>query len=84
MIYDFYATNNIIATNQFGFKPRKSNTPLLSAFMDSIYNYLDNKENVLIVFEDYSKALDTLKHDKSLQSLHDGRIRRKLLTWCKD
>lgn len=83
-IYKFYAANNIITPNQYGFQPHKSTTQLLSSFTDSIYKHLDNKEHVLVVFIDYTKAFDTLRHDRLLQSLCDSGIRGKLLAWCEN
>ncbi|XP_045511067.1 uncharacterized protein LOC123705990 [Colias croceus] len=37
-----------------------------------------------IVFIDYSKAFDTLCHERLLECLHDSGIRGNLLDWCSD
>ncbi|CAK1585022.1 unnamed protein product [Parnassius mnemosyne] len=83
-IQHFYANNSILTCNQYGFQPHKSTTQLLSTFTDSIYNHLDKKEHILVVFVDYSRAFDTLRHDKLLQSLNDSGVRGNLLTWCEN
>ena len=43
-----------------------------------------NKEHVLGLFFDLSKAFDTLNHDILLQKLHTYGIRGKALSWVKD
>lgn len=83
-IYDFYDKNKTLSDKQFGFQQNKNTTQLLSAFTDVIYNHLDKKRHVLIVFIDYSKAFDTLRHDRLLDCLDDSGIRGSLLSWCED
>lgn len=57
---------------------------MLSKFTDIINENLNNKKHVLIVFVDYSKAFETLRHDRLLESLDDSGIRGSLLDWCKN
>lgn len=83
-IYEFYDKNKILTDKQYGFQPKKNTTQLLSAFTDSIHKHLNDKQHVLVVFIDYSKAFDTLRHDRLLECLHDSGIRGKLLDWCED
>ncbi|KAL0829213.1 hypothetical protein ABMA28_004044 [Loxostege sticticalis] len=83
-INTFYSNNNIITNKQYGFQPKKSTTQLLSQFTDSIYKHLNDKKHILIVFIDYSKAFDTLKHDTLLAKLNDCGIQGPLNKWCKN
>jgi hypothetical protein len=84
VILTFYRNHNVITDKQFGFQCGKSTTQLLSKFTDSIYKNLDSKEHVLVLLIDYSKAFDTLKHDRLIDALNDCGIRGPLNNWCKD
>lgn len=83
-IYDFYSRHNIITDTQFGFQPHKSTTQLLTRFTDCIYKHLDNKKHIMVVFIDYTRAFDTLKHNILLEKLHDNGIRGNVKNWCKN
>lgn len=80
----FYSENSILSSQQYGFQPNKSTTLLLSHFTDEINNYLNEKKHILIVFIDYSKAFDTLRHDLLIERLGISGVRGKLLKWCKN
>ncbi|KAI5639343.1 reverse transcriptase (RNA-dependent DNA polymerase) domain-containing protein [Phthorimaea operculella] len=82
-IQDFYQKNNVLSQNQFGFQPKKSTSMLLSRFSDEINKHLDNKRHVLVVFIDYSKAFDTLRHDTLVKKLGDTGVRGPILEWCR-
>lgn len=83
-VYSFYGNNAILTESQYGFQPKKNTTQLLSNFTNSINKYLNDKLHVLVVFIDFSKAFDTLRHDILIDSLSDCGIRGALLDWCKD
>ena len=83
-IYNFYGKNSILTSKQFGFQPNKSTTQLLSHFTDVINSHLNDRMHVLVVFIDFSKAFDTLRHDVLIDCLDECGIRGKLLEWCRD
>lgn len=83
-IHKFYNDNQILSNKQYGFQRGKSTTQLLSSFTDVIYKHLDSRKQILVVFVDYSKAFDTLKHNILLEALDDSGIRGPLFDWCKD
>lgn len=83
-IQKFYSGNAILSSQQYGFQPNKSTTLLLSRFTDDINNYLNAKKHVILVFIDYGKAFDTLRHDLLIERLDNSGVRGKLLDWCKD
>ncbi|CAH2104643.1 unnamed protein product [Euphydryas editha] len=83
-INNFYNKNNIINKQQFGFQPHRNTTQLLTKFTDSIFKHLDEKKHVMVVFIDYTKAFDTLRHKILLNKLDDNGIRGNLLGWCKN
>ena len=83
-IQQFYKANAILSTNQFGFQPKKSTSLLLSKFTDEVNEYLNDKKHVLLVFIDYSKAFDTLRHQKLIEKLENTGVRGPLLQWSKN
>ncbi|XP_047508137.1 uncharacterized protein LOC125051677 isoform X1 [Pieris napi] len=83
-IQSYYKKHNILSNKQYGFQPNKNTTQLLSAFTDLIYKHLNKKDHVLVVFIDYSKAFDTLRHSVILQNLNDCGVRGNLLKWCEN
>lgn len=83
-IYRYYDSNKVITDEQYGFRPGKNTTQLLSKLTDKIYDHLNNKKQVLVVFIDYSKAFDSLRHDLLIDRLEDCGVRGPLLNWCKD
>lgn len=83
-IHSFFETNSILSNKQFGFQPKKSTTQLLSAFTDVINHHLNKRRQVLVVFIDYSKAFDTLQHNKLVERLDECGIRGPILKWCQD
>lgn len=83
-IHTFYRDNDIISKAQYGFQSKKSTAQLLSNFTDEVNNYLDEKQHVILIFIDFSKAFDTLGHSTLLKTLENSGIRGKLLDWCKE
>lgn len=83
-IHYFYTKHEILSKQQYGFQPKKSTTMLLSDFTDFVNRKLNDKKHVLIVFIDFSKAFDTLRHDTLLIKLENSGIRGPLLKWCAD
>jgi hypothetical protein len=49
---------------QHGFIRRKSSTSAMIDFVDKVINSQDNREAVLGIFYDYSKAFDTVNHNQ--------------------
>ncbi|KAL0893100.1 hypothetical protein ABMA27_014739 [Loxostege sticticalis] len=80
LITSFYESNNVLN----GFRTKKNTSMLLSKFTDEINDHPDSKKHVLIVFIDYSKAFDTLRHCTLLQKLENTGIRGPLLNWCEN
>ncbi|KAI5635933.1 reverse transcriptase (RNA-dependent DNA polymerase) domain-containing protein [Phthorimaea operculella] len=83
-IRKFYIENNVLSDNQYGFQRNKSTSQLLSSFTDHVNKCLEAKKHVLMVFIDYSKAFDTLRHKTLIQKLDDTGVRGPLLYWCTD
>lgn len=83
-IHKHFNINNILTKKQYGFQPHKSTTQLLSAFTNSVNEHLNSKKHVLIVFIDYSKAFDTIRHNVLIERLDECGVRGSLLKWCEN
>ena len=68
-IYEFVSTNNILATNQSGFRKGYSTTSTMLNVLDDIETALDNKKVACLITLDYSKAFDTINHDLLCEKL---------------
>ncbi|CAG4965395.1 unnamed protein product [Colias eurytheme] len=82
-IHKFYNDNNIISTNQYGFQSGKSTNALLSDFTDTVNLNLNEKKHILVLFIDFSRAFETLDHEKLIYRLEDSGLAGTLLAWCK-
>lgn len=83
-VQNFYSENNVLSSQQYGFQPNKSTTQLLSRFTDDVNLCLNEKKHAILVFIDYGKAFDTLRHDLLIERLENSGIRGNLLEWCRD
>ena len=59
-LYTFFIDNNFLSSCQHGFRSKHSTISSVITLLNSIYNILDEKLNVLVVFIDFSKAFDTI------------------------
>ena len=59
----FLCDNSILSPRQFGFQKGKSTEDALIEFSKKLYSEIDNSNNVLSIFIDFSKAFDTVPHD---------------------
>lgn len=83
-MHTYFRKHDVIYTNQFGFQQGKGTAELLSKFIDEVNEYLNDKNNVLVLFIDFSRAFDTLDHTKLIKKLDECGIRGPLLNWCKN
>jgi len=83
-LYSFLQENNTLICNQFGFRKGFSTDYALIQSCDKIIQALNNKEHIIGVFMDLSKAFDTMNHDILLQKLIHYGIRGTTLKWFKN
>ena len=82
-LISYLCHKRIIYNKQFGFRPGYSTYMALLDFCDKIANALENKEFVIGIFLDLSKAFDCLSHDILLEKLEYYGIRGITLEWFK-
>ena len=83
-MYSFFIENDLISSNQSGFKQGDSCINQLLSITHEIYQSLDQGYEVRGVFLDISKAFDKVWHKGLLYKLEQNGIKRLLLNILKD
>ena len=74
-LYDFLSAMNVIYDQQFGFRRKHSTCHAINFSINRVLNEVENKNHVLGIFIDLSKAFDTLEHSKLLIKIQHYGIR---------
>ena len=56
----YLKSNNILCTNQFGFRKNSNTSDAIIEFLDYVYSSFDKKQSTIAVYLDFSKAFDTV------------------------
>ena len=76
--------NNLLSSNQYGFRSGRScNTQLLDA-LDTWTKCLNEGDDVDIILLDFSKAFDSVSHPRLISKLESYGITGKLQNWIKN
>ena len=81
---EYLKMQNILCSNQFGFREKRSSYMALITLVDRLSEALEKGETVIGLFLDFSKAFDTVDHEILLCKLEHYGIRGCLLDWFKD
>ena len=54
--------HGVLSDSQFGFRKGKNTTDPLLHYVEYVYIQLNGRNHTIIVFEDFSKAFDTVNH----------------------
>ena len=68
-LYSFFVSRNLLHEKQLGFRKKHSTSHAIIYSINHINNSLKNKEHVLGIFIDLSKAFDTIAHQILLSNL---------------
>jgi hypothetical protein len=82
-LYEHCRTNNLLTERNSGFKPFDSTINRLIHLTHQIYDGLDKKRDILIVFLDISKAFDRVWHLGLLHKLREFGISGSLYDWLE-
>ena len=80
-IYDHLQVNNILCNEQFGFRSGCSCNLQLSKTLHEWSCMIDKGEGCDVIYLDYSKAFDTVPHERLLKKLEAVGITGKILNW---
>lgn len=59
----FYQVKHLISPNQHGFYPSRSTVTNLTTFLNTAFNAINDKQQLDVVYTDFSKAFDKLDHN---------------------
>ena len=83
-VHQYLSENDILSTEQFGFRPgRSTEDQLLLTYNDITANLNDGCASDLILF-DFSKAFDRVSHPILLEKLRCLGFRGQLISWIRD
>ena len=82
-LVNFLEENNILSSNQHGFRKGRSCLSELLAHYDEILENANNGNGTDTVYLDFSKAFDKVDHHLLLKKLEAIGIKGKLLNWIK-
>ena len=78
-MYRFFYRNNLLSSNQSGFRPGDSTINQLLSITTDIYEAFEDYEEVRAVFLDISKAFDKVWHEGLIFKLQQNGISGNLL-----
>ena len=81
VLYKYLVDNNLLNEHNSGFRQNDSCINRLIALLNSIHNGLDDKEDIILILLDVSKAFDKVWHPGLLFKLQQLGITGKLLSW---
>ena len=74
-LYNFFMEKNILSSSQFGFRKKHSTAHAVHHSIDIINEAHKNREHVIGIFIDLSKAFDTLDHKILIEKLENSGVR---------
>uniref|UniRef100_A0A1Y1LAR2 Reverse transcriptase domain-containing protein n=1 Tax=Photinus pyralis TaxID=7054 RepID=A0A1Y1LAR2_PHOPY len=77
----YLQSHNLIANNQYGFQQNKNTSVAIWNFMENIVKAMAEKQFVLGIFCDLSKAFDCVDHNIMLEKLSNCGIRGIAASW---
>ena len=82
-IWQFWEERDLIKPTQFGFVPQSSCVAQLLEFLESITCAVDENQLIDVVYLDFSKAFNSVPHERLLRKLSSLGIKGKLLNWIR-
>ena len=82
-LYKFLDMQDILYSNQFGFRPKHSTIHAVTNFVAYVQNSIEQKNPTVSVLLDLSKAFDTIDHKILLAKLNNYGVRGIALEWFR-
>ena len=80
-LFEFLQANDILYSRQAGFRPGHSTTTALACLTDDIGRAIDRRMVTILILFDFSKAFDSIPHDKLLEKLRKINVSDNALKW---
>ena len=77
----YLKSNNILCTNQFGFRKNSNTSDAIVEFLDNVYSSFDSNQSTIAVYLDFSKAFDTVNHNILMSKLLHNGVRGAMQHW---
>ena len=71
----YLKSNNILCTNQFGFRKNSNTSDAIVQFLDYFYSSLETKQSTVTIYLDFSKAFDTVNRNILMSKLLHNVVR---------
>ena len=79
-----FIDQNVLNNSQHGFRKGRSCQTNLIEFFDKVGGWLDEGQNVDVVYLDFAKAFDKVDHERLMVKLAAVGVEGKLWAWIKD
>ena len=79
----YLETNNILGTNQHGFRKQRSCLTQLIAYTNFVHDHIANNVQVDAIYLDYAKAFDKIDHCFLLQKLRQYGFPKAYVKWIE-
>ena len=79
-----FINQNVLYNSQHGFRKGRSCQTNLIEFFDQIGGWLDDGQNVDVLYLDFAKAFDKVDHKRMMVKLSAAGVEGKLLAWIRD
>ena len=83
-LVDNMTKNNLFSKSQHGFISGRSCITQLLEFTEDVFEAVDNREDVDLIYLDFKKAFDKVPHKRLLKKLRGYGIRGKIYSWIKE
>ena len=74
-------THNLLCDEQYGFRPKRSTSIAIFNFIQIMLDEINIRKIIGAIYLDFSKAFDSINHNRLLLKLKDMGIPGKLLIW---
>ena len=83
-IVTFMRNYNLYATCQHGFRNHRSCMTQLLEVMEDFNNFIDNRDDIDVIYLDFRKAFDSVPHERLARKLQEHGFAGNVLNWIKD